>query len=958
MTSHVVMEPGRVVRMRERLWRIDFVDGPVFGASALDGRDNQARRFHLSLETVDEGSLPLPIPESLGDEPTQRLLLDAQKFALLHGTAPILGLQRSRAIPTDYQMVPLLMALGADRVRMLVADDVGTGKTIEAGLVLSELIARGKARRVLIVVPANLREQWREALDHFFHLDATVVSGTLMPALERQLLPGQSVWATHNVVIASIDYLKTKTAHVLSHDWDLVVIDEAHLCAQPHAGMRGSSPDMERWRFAVAAASAAHHVVLLTATPHNGYSDSYASLFRMLDPSLVRDTEQGPIIDRKRARERHVVQRRRADIEDWYAHRKARSPFPKRDSDEQIIDLSRRPEMRQLLDVLNEYAEALYRGDDLVDKWIAAHLQKRALSSPAAVRQSITNRRRTLQRRSSADRSSAATLTAAREATGDTVFGEDDEGDAANLDVTSTNLDLLEELAWLDRVEEASKKVTPSKDPKLAELMRLIPERMAKHPDAPRVLVFTKYRDTLDYLVAQLEKAAKSTAKNKPLPDGVEIFAIHGQLNLAQRMAVFAAFERAPGAVLVATDCISEGLNLQRACAELIHYELPWNPNRLEQRNGRIDRFQQREPVVGIRTLVFDDPLDAGLLFLIDRKAREMQAEYGFVPPFLANPDILLHLTDPGAGYREQLRERGRSNQISLFDELGHAAATGMDTLDPELARMVEAGLTGSDMLDRVRGESFYGQADISLETVESALARSREEIGSSERVRDFVLAGLRSLRANLAANPDGTYSFREHPSHQIPDELSDALVPGARYSFDPTMGLDDPDIDVVDLAHRLPRRLIDLTLDRAQLPECHGRVAARISPAAAGVTAVAHVLFRYVARGNPPVLLEEVVPVAWRLSDASATDPGPLLDGPVGTGRRHRDDIIDDARRVLGDPTLPGRLASTAQDRALSLAARHTDLAAEWAAGLDDVEATSHDLVALTVVYPQVGAP
>ena len=105
--------------------------------------------------------------------------------------------------------------------------------------------------------------------------------------------------------------------------------------------------------------------------------------------------------------------------------------------------------------------------------------------------------------------------------------------------------------------------------------------------------------------------------------------------NLAQRNEVFTAFELAERAVLVATDCISEKANLQRACAELVHYELPWNPNRLEQRNGRIDRFYQREPFVGIRTLVLDDPLDASLLYLIVRQAEEMRADYGFRPPFL-----------------------------------------------------------------------------------------------------------------------------------------------------------------------------------------------------------------------------------------------------------------------------------------------------------------------------------
>ena len=177
------------------------------------------------------------------------------------------------------------------------------------------------------------------------------------------------------------------------------------------------------------------------------------------------------------------------------------------------------------------------------------------------------------------------------------------------------------------------------------------------------------------------------------MPAGTQVFAIHGGLNLAQRNEVFTAFELAERAVLVATDCISEGVNLQRACAELVHYELPWNPNRLEQRNGRIDRFYQREPFVGIRTLVLDDPLDASLLYLIVRKSEQMRADYGFVPPFLANTDILLHLSDPGTAYRGRLSARSSSGQLSFADLFAEEAESGLSGLDEELARMTETSL-------------------------------------------------------------------------------------------------------------------------------------------------------------------------------------------------------------------------------------------------------------------------
>lgn len=938
--TEVLVEPGRVVTMRNRLWRVDYVDGPVLAATPLDGRDGQTQRFHRALEQVTPGEMPMPSPDAVGDQREQELLLDAYRFSLLHGTAPILGLQRSRAIPTDFQLVPLLMSLGQENVRLLIADDVGTGKTVEAGLVVSELLARGRARRVLVVVPANLREQWREALDHFFHLDATVVAGHLMPALERQLLPGQTVWAAHDIVIASVDYVKTRADLVLSHPWDVILIDEAHLCARPHSDARGGNPDMERWLFADKAARASRHLLMLTATPHNGHTDSYASLFQMLDPTLVTERAGTYSIDRKRARRSHVAQRRRRDIENWYQSRGIRSPFPRRDADEDIVDLRPFKDMRALLNELSGYAGALYEaaGSQQTTTWVAAHLQRRALSSPEALRKSIANRQRALEQQSATETSVKAAKQA-RETTADLVLTSDDDAEGAyRLDVAQSGLDVAQEIEWLVRVRDRARKVVPAKDPKLLRLLQILPGRMAKHPNVQRALVFTKYTDTLTYLVEQLGKAAQPGTKLPPLPDGTQILAIDGQLNLAARMRVFAEFEKAPRAVLVATDCISEGLNLQRACAELVHYELPWNPNRLEQRNGRIDRFRQREDFVGIRTLVLDDRLDVALLMLIVKKAEAMRDQYGFVPPFLANPDILLHLANPGMEYRIA---------PTLFD------FNPDDEPDAQFTDLVDSSIADDEMLERVIDESFYGQADVSLSLVEAALDRSRSEIGTPDRVREFCLASIRTLHGTVAETDDGTFRITV-----VPMTLADVAEPDQKYTFDTAIGMDDPDVDVVDLAHPLLRRLVDEARDRAHDPSFTGRVGGTIRRDATTLTAVAYVLMRYVARGNPPVLLEELVPVPLPVyGDDVDPDVVAHLAGPVGSGSKDNDDVQEDAQAVLGRPGLRDEIARIAADRADTMALRHSELDDEWAAGLDDVTAMSQDLVALTLVYPEVVA-
>jgi len=227
-----------------------------------------------------------------------------------------MSLQRSRVIPTEYQLTPVVMGLDMPAVRLLLADDVGLGKTIEAGLITSELLARNRAEQILVVTPANLRDQWREALKYFFHIDAEITSRRNRKSMEKDVPPGTSVWEYYSKHIVSIDY--AKQAHIrgqiLSQDWDLVIIDEAHQAGRPHTSSASQTPSKQRWEFAQDITDATTHTLLLTATPHNGYTDSYASLLRMVNSEIVSGDEHNPSIDRDIAK-RHVVQRRREDVE-------------------------------------------------------------------------------------------------------------------------------------------------------------------------------------------------------------------------------------------------------------------------------------------------------------------------------------------------------------------------------------------------------------------------------------------------------------------------------------------------------------------------------------------------------------------------------------------------------------------------------------------------------------------
>jgi len=320
-------QPGVIVEARGRLWRVDQATRNTITGTSIDNPDLEPRTFYLPLEQagIRLAAMDRP-PGEPGDAALHDLFLRATRMTMMHGTAPLASLQRSRVIPTNYQLVPVMMALDMPRVRLLIADDVGLGKTIEAGLITVELLARKQAERVLVLTPPNLKEQWRDAFRHFFHLEFESLSGPEIRKLDRRLPPGANPWAHFPYIIASIDYAKRDAVRhlILSQRWDLVIIDEAHGVSAPVQGSRGGA-SKERHEFARELARRCRHLVLATATPHNGYTVSFASLLRLLDEvaeergrvlqalDLVAGDDVEPRIHRQRAG-RHVVQRRRQDV--------------------------------------------------------------------------------------------------------------------------------------------------------------------------------------------------------------------------------------------------------------------------------------------------------------------------------------------------------------------------------------------------------------------------------------------------------------------------------------------------------------------------------------------------------------------------------------------------------------------------------------------------------------------
>lgn len=953
--------PGEIIEVRSRLWRIDLVSDNVLEATPIDGLVLEQQKFYIPLEDIRRGKIEPPPPDLLGNLAQQNLLLRSYKLDLLHSTAPILSLQKSRVIPEEYQLVPLIMSMDMPRVRMLIADDVGLGKTIEAGLIIKELLARNRARRVLVVCPANLREQWRHALDYFFHFDARIISTRHRRVMERELPPGANPWEHYDFLIASIDYVKKDpTRHyVYEQTWDIILVDEAHNCAKPHQTHKDQKIDMERYEFAKEISKKCKHLLLLTATPHNGYSDSYASLFSFLDVDLVYGPEHEPQIAKEEARN-YVCQRRRQDVLEWIRSSKGREiPFPERDQEEEFIPLSYpQREAIEKVEAFTEYlstvAQQETRHRRLIAAWTAMHFHKRAISSPWSLICSLQNRIKRiegiLQKEEGED--TGLTSSEARAATLDEDTGErlTDEEATAYLDkeIFGTHSTQKQELGLLKDALKAAQKITPRRDEKLQRLKGILSERLEINP---KLIIFTRYLDTLKYLETEIKT-------DESFKDTI-VLTVYGEMGEGQRNEIFTEFMKARKGVLIATDCISEGIDLQYMSSQLIQYELPWNPNRLEQRNGRIDRYGQRGKEVYIRILVTEDPLDAAILRVLVKKAEQIRKDYGFSPPFFADDMSVIDLI------KEANLDIPFRTQTSLLDFMGEKEKPEKPEMSlfnfMEETRKINP--FSDESIERIKNESFYGQTKLDLKDIQDRLRNTRDIYGSMEEIERFIISGLRRFGTEIKED-DGLYTFtitdKDLLDVGVEEEMTDVC-------FDPVRAAKNPGLTLIDLGHPLVRQLIDhIKVTAFNEKDRYGRTAHLTTKAADEVTAVYHLLVRYSVETTPSSILEEIVPVGVAVygGEVLASEKvNQLLRAEPENVRQSEAAVKETLARSLGndlekvfDGVVERRRQALCMERRNIKVRFKKEGAAEWVRGIDKVSIASRDLLTVTLYYPVPG--
>jgi SNF2 family DNA or RNA helicase len=563
------IRPGDVVRVRRARWRIvqvrPYDAGQIVTLCGL-APPHLERRVLVPFDTVE------PIDRETRPRFVRGVTWRRACRAVIAADVPPGSLRAAASARIDlfpHQLAPALAVLRGLGTRLLLADEVGLGKTIQAGLVASELIARGSIDRVLILTPPGLRDQWRQELAVRFGIEAIGADGPALRRLAAALPVGVNPWSTLTKAVASIDYVKRPEVFpaAAAGRWDLLIVDEAHACA--------AASDRRSAVHALAAGAA--YVLLLSATPHNGDNEAFAALCRIGEvgagaPLLVfrRTRAQAGIGTKRRV---HIVRVR-----------------PGRDESRMHVALA----------CYSDAIRAEHRSDAVLALSV---LHKRALSSAWSLAQSVERRLAVLSSDAVDTEQLALPLGDPR--------GELIAADEAPLWPADLRLaDPTRDRALLDAVHRSAGRAA-AHETKIAALITLL--RRARQP----AVVFTEYRDTLRHLHQRIGAAA---------------LLLHGGLTRVERAAVLAAFANAPRGLLLATDAAAEGLNLHHHCRLVINLELPWNPMRLEQRIGRVDRIGQVRTVHAFH-LVARGTGEERLLAHLRRRVAAARTEIGAPDP-------------------------------------------------------------------------------------------------------------------------------------------------------------------------------------------------------------------------------------------------------------------------------------------------------------------------------------
>ena len=404
----VSLQPGKLVSLRGRDWVVlPSDDEDLLVLRPLGGSDDEITGLYLPLggEQPSDAHFAPPTSDDLGNFSTARVLYDAARLAFRNGAGPFRCLAKLSFRPRSYQMVPLVMALREEPTRLLIADDVGVGKTIESLLIIRELIERRKIKRFAVICLPHLCEQWQAEIRAKLDIEAVIIRSNTQARLDRQIHGDTSVYDYYPYQVISIDFIKSDVRRdvFIEQCPELVIVDEVHTCARP-AG--ASANQQQRYHLVSRIAQKPNQqLILLTATPHSGKPEEFQSLLGLLNPDFEALDLPSASHAQRRELAKHFVQRKRGDVEKWLGED---TPFPKRDAFELNYPLS--PRYAGLFNELIDFSRKLIapakgKREQRVQYWTALALLRGVMSSPAAGVEMLNTRMSALAKTSADDES-------------------------------------------------------------------------------------------------------------------------------------------------------------------------------------------------------------------------------------------------------------------------------------------------------------------------------------------------------------------------------------------------------------------------------------------------------------------------------------------------------------------------------------------------------------------------
>jgi len=769
MIDSKLKKPGKLVKFRGRRCVVQpSSDNEIILLKPLGGSDDEMISVFepvlQSFDKIEEDHFELPAKSDLDSFLTAKLLYDAARLSFRQVSGPFRCMGKLSFRPRSYQLVPLIMALKQPVTRLLIADDVGIGKTIEAILILRELLERGSIKSFAVLCPPHLCEQWQKELADKLDIDAVIIRSSTVAALERKIVGDDTlnVFNYYPYQVVSIDYVKngsTKMPAFLKDVPDLVIVDEAHTCTK-NVDVNKKSQSQQRYELLEKIASREQqHLVLLTATPHSGKDGEFKSLLGLVNSEFETYNFSDLTISEKRKVAAHFIQRKRKNIEKWLDEE---TPFPKRATEELPYALSASSDYYKLYQDVLKFArgistEGVAENKARIKYFAALSLLRGVMSSPAAGFEMLQKRKSRLTDQDE--------VTAEEVRENPIVEKWDEQTDTEQVEIidraelTDSEWNVLHRLA--QKAEELTNIEKDQKVKRCAEQIKL----WINKGQSP--IVFCRFIATAQYVAKTLKEH---------LPKDVDVRAITSELSDEERREKIDEMAKSAKRVLVATDCLSEGINLQDKFNAILHYDLPWNPNRLEQREGRVDRYGQpgwidkngnHQNTIDVKVLFGEDnPMDVVVLKIIIEKIQRIQNTSG----------VSIVLADDNRSVMDKvlkevlLNPDKAQNRFAKQMRLDFGTSPELDELDAEITNEIEAA---REKAEKIR--SIFAHESIMPEEVKKDLHEVDEAIGDVFTLEAFVIAASKLLGASFE-KVEGGYIFKKM---NMDDWMASALGQG-----------------------------------------------------------------------------------------------------------------------------------------------------------------------------------